>query len=92
MTKSKKILNGVSNLKNIIRVEEGKHIWQFSRVGGVNRVNLDRGSDLLSLEYLDQKLWTALSCPVHGLEIDPKTLELIDKDKDEVTYFAYWPL
>jgi hypothetical protein len=24
-----------------------------------------------------------LSCPVHGLEIDPKTLELIDKDKDE---------
>ncbi len=83
MTKSKKILNSVSNLKNIIRVEEGKHIWQFSRVGGVNRVNLDRGSDLLSLEYLDQKLWTALSCPVHGLEIDPRTLELIDKDKDE---------
>ncbi|HNV52068.1 MAG TPA: hypothetical protein PKM28_04215, partial [Tenuifilaceae bacterium] len=83
MTKSKKILNSVSNLKNIIRAEEGKHIWQFSRVGGVNRVNLDRGSDLISLEYLDQKLWTALSCPVHGLEIDPKTLELIDKDKDE---------
>jgi len=62
---------------------DGKnHIWQFSRVGGVNRVNLETGNDLLALEYLDQKLWTALSCPVHGLEIDPKTLELIDTDQD----------
>ncbi len=83
MAKSKNILTTVSGLKNISGTEEGKHIWQFSRVGGVNRVNLDRGSDLLSLDLLDQKLWTALSCPIHGLEIDPKTLELIDKDKDE---------
>jgi len=59
-----------------------KHNWRFSRVGGVNRVNLERGDDLLHLAELDQKLWTALSCPVHGLEIDPKTLELIDSDKD----------
>ena len=58
------------------------HTWQFSRVGGVNRVNLETGNDLLALELLDQKLWTALSCPVHGLEIDPKTLELIDSDGD----------
>jgi len=59
-----------------------KHIWRFSRVGGVNRVNLERGDDLRYLAELDQKLWTALSCPVHGLEIDAKTLELIDTDKD----------
>jgi len=58
------------------------HIWQFSRVGGVNRVNLETGNDLLALEDLDQKLWTALSCPVNGLEIDPKTLKLIDTDHD----------
>lgn len=58
------------------------HTWQFSRVGGVNRVNLETGNDLLALELLDQKLWTALSSPVHGLEIDPKTLELIDSDGD----------
>jgi len=63
-------------------MEGNNHIWQFSRVGGVNRVNIENGSDLLALEYLDQKLWTALSCPVHGLEIDPKTLELIDTDQD----------
>lgn len=58
------------------------HTWQFSRVGGVNRVNLETGNDLLALELLDQKLWTALSSPVYGLEIDPKTLELIDSDGD----------
>ncbi len=63
-------------------MEESKHIWQFSRVGGVNRVNIESGSDMLHLDELDQKLWTALSCPVHGLEIDYKTLELIDSDKD----------
>lgn len=58
------------------------HIWNFSSVGGVKRVNLESGADLIHLDQLDQKLWTALSCPVHGLEIDPKTLELIDTDKD----------
>jgi len=58
------------------------HIWQFSRVGGVSRVNLETGDDLLALDQLDQKLWTALSCPVNGLEIDPKTLMLIDYDND----------
>ncbi|MFY8020333.1 MAG: hypothetical protein ACOVP1_04015 [Bacteroidia bacterium] len=58
------------------------HIWNFSSVGGVKRVNLESGADLLHLDELDQKLWTALSCPVYGLEIDPKTLELIDTDND----------
>ena len=32
------------------------------RIGGVNRVNLETGQDLVALEQLDQKLWTALSC------------------------------
>jgi hypothetical protein len=59
-----------------------KHIWSFSSVGGVKRVNLESASDLNHLDQLDQKLWTVLSCPVYGLEIDPKTLELIDTDND----------
>lgn len=63
-------------------MEENKHIWQFARVGGMNRVCLERGEDLLYLDTLDQKLWTALSCPVNGLEIDSKTLEMIDTDND----------
>ncbi|MBN2829465.1 MAG: MnhB domain-containing protein [Candidatus Cloacimonetes bacterium] len=58
------------------------HVWQFSRVGGINRVNLTSGEDLLHLDSLDQKLWTALSCPVNGLEIDSQTLNLIDTDND----------
>ncbi|MCX6257262.1 MAG: hypothetical protein NTW49_05095 [Bacteroidia bacterium] len=77
------MINLANNLKKIISDEDSTHIWQFSRVGGVNRVNLETGMDLVSLEHLDQKLWTALSCPVHGLEIDPKTLEYIDNDKDD---------
>jgi len=63
-------------------INSNSHIWAFSRVGGVNRVNLESGNDLIHLDQLDQKLWTALSCPVNGLELDSKTLELIDGDKD----------
>jgi len=63
-------------------MDANNHIWQFSKVGGVSRVNLESGEDLLELEHLDQKLWTALSCPVNGLEIDPNTLTLVDSDKD----------
>jgi len=59
-----------------------QHRWKFSRVGGVNRVNLESGADLLHLRDLDQKLWTALSCPVQGLEIDEATLRLLDTDND----------
>lgn len=59
-----------------------KHTWSFSTVGGVKRVNLESGEDLKHLSELDQKLWTALSCPVSGLEIDHQTLSLIDKNND----------
>lgn len=58
------------------------HIWKFSRIGGVNRVNLESGEDLHHLSELDQKLWTALSCPVKGLEIDAEILTHMDSDKD----------
>ncbi len=76
------ILNPVKSITNLVKPNEGAHIWQFSRVGGVNRVNLLSGDDIKSLDQLDQKLWTALSCPVNGLEIDAATLRLIDSDGD----------
>lgn len=63
-------------------MKQAKHIWSFSTVGGVKRVNLETGADLKNLASLDPKLWTALSCPVEGLEIDKKTLEIIDLDHD----------
>jgi len=69
-------------LKEIISSTGKSHTWHFSRIGGVNRVSLETGADLVHLGELDQKLWTALSCPVYGLETDFKTLELIDSDKD----------
>ncbi len=58
------------------------HSWRFYRAGGVDQVRLDRGTDILHLAELDQKLWMALSCPVKGLEFDERTLELLDSDGD----------
>ncbi len=58
------------------------HTWKFFRTGGLDQVTLATGADLLALGELDQKLWVALSCPVKGLELDEKTLALIDTDGD----------
>ena len=58
------------------------HHWKFFRTGGLDQVALTTGADLSALEQLDQKLWVALSCPVKGLELDEKTLALIDTDAD----------
>jgi hypothetical protein len=58
------------------------HTWKFFRTGELDQVSLETGADLLNLEQLDQKLWVALSCPVKGLELDEKTLALIDTDGD----------
>lgn len=58
------------------------HPWHFYRAGGVDQVRLDRGSDIVQLGTLDQKLWVALSCPVKGLEFDERTLALLDTDQD----------
>jgi hypothetical protein len=58
------------------------HTWKFFRTGGLDQVALENAADLLDLENLDQKLWVALSCPVKGLELDEKTLAIIDSDGD----------
>jgi hypothetical protein len=58
------------------------HRWKFFRAGGFDQVLLETGADLMALEALDQKLWVALSCPVRGIEFDPKTLEFVDSDGD----------
>ena len=58
------------------------HVWKFFRIGGLDQAAIETGADLLALRNLDQKLWVALSCPVKGLELDEKTLSLIDTDKD----------
>lgn len=60
----------------------GKHVWKFFRAGDLDQARLEQGSDLIHLEELDQKLWVALSCPTRGLEFDPRTLDLIDTEKE----------
>ena len=70
--------------------------WTFCSLGGVVRVNITSGEDIAHLGELDQKLWTVLSCPTKDLEIDERTLQLIDTDGDgrvraaEVIAAAQW--
>ncbi|KAF1048754.1 hypothetical protein [Xylophilus sp.] len=56
--------------------------WQFFRAGGVPQVVIRTGEDIARLDTLDQKLWVALACPTRGVEFDPRTLDLIDTDRD----------
>ncbi|MDO8268737.1 MAG: hypothetical protein Q7T32_13020 [Moraxellaceae bacterium] len=58
------------------------HRWRFFRSGGFDQVRLDTPADLAALRTLDQKLWTALACPVTGLEFDARTLAYLDGDND----------
>ena len=58
------------------------HSWRFFRSGGLDQASLETADDLRALATLDQKLWVALSCPVKGLQIDERTLTLIDTDGD----------
>lgn len=57
--------------------------WSFENIGGATRVKLSSGKDIEHLGELDPKMWTVLSCPVKGLEIDSKTLSYIDSNSDE---------
>jgi hypothetical protein len=58
------------------------HLWHFYRAGGVDQVRIDSGADILNLDQLDQRLWVALSCPTEGVEIDQRTLRVLDQDGD----------
>lgn len=72
------------------------HRWKFFRAGGVDQVVLRSGADIVNLGALDQKLWVALACPTRGIDVDQKTLDLLDTDKDgrirapEIVAAAQW--
>ena len=59
-----------------------KHAWNYENVGGSTRVKITSGADIAHLDELDPKMWTVLSCPSTGLEIDEKSLQYIDTDAD----------
>lgn len=73
-----------------------KYNWTFANVGGTTRVKIQSGEDVRHLGELDQKMWTVLSCPTTGLEINEESLKLIDLDGDgklrvkEVIQTADW--
>ena len=56
--------------------------WEFESIGGTSRVKITSGSDIAHLAELDPKMWTVLSCPVNGLEIEDKSLAYMDLDSD----------
>ncbi|MBX3132921.1 MAG: hypothetical protein KF689_05995 [Gemmatimonadaceae bacterium] len=60
-----------------------KHSWRFFRAGGSDQVSFETAEDLRHLRTLDPTLWVALACPVKGLEIDERTLALMDTDGDK---------
>ncbi|MBO5808954.1 MAG: hypothetical protein J6R15_06365 [Bacteroidales bacterium] len=63
--------------------KDKKYKWEFVNLGGSSRVRISSGEDIAHLDELDPKMWTVLSCPVTGLEIDDKSLAYIDVDSDE---------
>ena len=62
--------------------KDQKYKWQFANIGGCSRVQIASGEDIAHLDELDTKMWTVLSCPVKGLEIDEKSLAYMDRDAD----------
>ena len=62
--------------------KENVYKWEFDNIGGTSRVRISKGEDIRHLGELDPKMWTVLSCPVKGLEIDEKSLAYIDADAD----------
>lgn len=59
-----------------------KHKWGFTYSGRVKQVVLRNKDDIERLHALDLKKWMAISCPVKGLRLDSRMLELMDTDKD----------
>lgn len=66
----------------ILKSKDQKYKWQFENIGGCSRVKISSGEDIAHLEELDTKMWTVLSCPIKGLEIDEKSLAYMDFDAD----------
>ena len=60
----------------------GAYRWKFARTGGFDQATITSGDDIARLDSLDQKLWVALAMPTEGVDVDVKTLAVLDTDKD----------
>mgnify|MGYP007069998644 CR=1 FL=1 len=59
-----------------------KHNYHFMQNGGLIQARISTIDDVLNLKDLDPKMWTALACPVKGLEFSEETLSILDTDKN----------
>lgn len=59
-----------------------KHTYHFVQNSGLIQPQISTIDDILNLKDLDPKLWTALACPVSGLEFSSETLDFLDSDHD----------
>lgn len=65
-----------------MRNKSENHTWKFVQNGGLIQAQISTIDDVLNLDKLDPKFWTALACPVSGLEFSEETLNLLDSDKN----------
>ena len=56
--------------------------FNYISIGGNTRVNISTADDIRHLAELDKKIWTVLSCPTQGLEIDEQSLKYMDTNND----------
>lgn len=66
----------------MLNTNNNEHKWHFFQAGGLMQVQFSTIDDVLNIDKLDPKLWTALACPVKGLEFSEETLALLDTDKN----------
>ena len=66
----------------MLAINNNEHKWHFFQAGGLMQVQFSTIDDVLNIDKLDPKLWTALACPVKGLEFSEETLALLDTDKN----------
>ena len=57
-----------------------KHTYHYMQNGGLIQAKISTIDDVLNLKDLDPKMWTALACPVQGLEFSEETLKILDTD------------
>lgn len=57
-----------------------KYAYHFTQNGGLIQAQISTIDDVLNLRDLPPEMWTALACPVNGLEFSSETLSVLDKD------------
>lgn len=72
----------MSNLSNATSSTPAQTAVRYFRAGGLNQLCLETVDDLKVLATLDETLWVASSCPTTGLDLDERSLRLMDLDND----------